>query len=40
MRIKQYQVDAFAERPFQGNPAAVCFFETWPEDRLLNPDLR
>ena len=35
MRIKQYQVDAFAERPFQGNPAAVCFFETWPEDRLL-----
>lgn len=35
MRIKQYQVDAFADSPFQGNPAAVCLFEPWPQDRLL-----
>ncbi|MEF8824239.1 MAG: PhzF family phenazine biosynthesis protein [Desulfohalobiaceae bacterium] len=35
MRIKQYQVDAFADSPFRGNPAAVCFFEKWPQDRFL-----
>ena len=23
-RIKQFQVDAFATRPFAGNPAAIC----------------
>jgi len=33
MRIPLYQIDAFAERPFAGNPAAVCPLETWlPED--------
>lgn len=35
MKIKQYQVDAFAERPFTGNPAAVCLLEQWPDDALL-----
>jgi PhzF family phenazine biosynthesis protein len=31
--IPLYQVDAFADRPFSGNPAAVCPLETWlPED--------
>jgi PhzF family phenazine biosynthesis protein len=35
MRIKQYQVDAFASRVFEGNPAAVCPLEGWLEDRLL-----
>ncbi|MBQ2697222.1 MAG: PhzF family phenazine biosynthesis protein [Clostridia bacterium] len=30
-----YFVDAFAERPFEGNPAAVCVLERWPEDALL-----
>ena len=35
MRITQYQVDAFADRPFRGNPAAVCFLEAWPDERLL-----
>jgi PhzF family phenazine biosynthesis protein len=30
-----YQVDAFAERPFAGNPAAVVLFESWPEAALL-----
>ena len=29
MRIPLYQIDAFAERPFTGNPAAVCPLESW-----------
>ena len=28
--MKQYIVDAFTEKPFSGNPAAVCVMETWP----------
>jgi predicted PhzF superfamily epimerase YddE/YHI9 len=35
MKIKQYQVDAFATRAFEGNPAAVCPLEGWLEDGLL-----
>jgi len=35
MRITQYQVDAFATRVFEGNPAAVCLLEKWPEEALL-----
>ena len=35
MKIKLYQVDAFAKRVFEGNPAAICPLEQWPEDRLL-----
>lgn len=27
--IIQYQVDAFASRPFEGNPAAVCVLDAW-----------
>ena len=30
-----YQVDAFADRPFAGNPAAVCLYETWLPDDLM-----
>ena len=30
-----YQVDAFAQRVFEGNPAAVVPLEAWPEDALL-----
>lgn len=30
-----YQVDAFAEKVFQGNPAAVVPLETWLPDELL-----
>ena len=30
-----YQVDAFTSEPFKGNPAAVCVFETWPKDTVL-----
>ncbi len=29
MRIPLYQVDAFAEGPFTGNPAAVCPLDGW-----------
>ncbi len=28
-------VDAFADRPFTGNPAAVMVFDAWPDDALL-----
>src|SRR5919108_5402911 len=35
MRIKQYQVDAFATRVFEGNPAAVCPLADWVRDEVL-----
>ena len=35
MKIRQYQVDAFANRAFEGNPAAVCPLESWLDDGLL-----
>lgn len=45
MRIPIFQIDAFAGRLFQGNPAAVCLLPSrtpgdparadWPEDALL-----
>jgi len=35
MKIKQYQIDAFATRSFEGNPAAVCPLETWLDDDIL-----
>lgn len=35
MPIPFYLVDAFAERPFEGNPAAVCVLESWPQEALL-----
>ena len=28
-------VDAFADRPFAGNPAAVCLLERWPSNEWL-----
>ena len=35
MKLPLYQIDAFAEKPFQGNPAAVCPLESWlPNDVL------
>ena len=30
-----YQVDAFAARPFEGNPAAVCPLDAWLPDDLM-----
>ena len=35
MKIRQYQVDAFASRAFEGNPAAVCPLENWLDDGTL-----
>jgi PhzF family phenazine biosynthesis protein len=35
MKLRQYQVDAFARRAFAGNPAAVCPLEGWLDDTLL-----
>jgi PhzF family phenazine biosynthesis protein len=35
MRIPVYHVDAFASRPFEGNPAAVCPLEEWLSDATL-----
>ena len=35
MRIPLYQIDAFAERPFTGNPAAVCPLESWLPDDVM-----
>jgi PhzF family phenazine biosynthesis protein len=35
MQIDLYQVDAFAEQVFQGNPAAVCPLNAWIADELL-----
>lgn len=33
--IPLYQIDAFAERPFEGNPAAVCPLESWLDDATM-----
>ena len=35
MRTPIYQVDAFASRPFTGNPAAVMPLERFPEDAVM-----
>ena len=35
MKIQLFQVDAFAERVFTGNPAAVCPLQTWLDDSVL-----
>lgn len=33
--IPLFHVDAFTDRPFSGNPAAVCLLPSWKEDRWL-----
>ncbi|MDZ7683303.1 MAG: PhzF family phenazine biosynthesis isomerase [Fodinibius sp.] len=35
MKRTLYQVDAFANEIFEGNPAAVCPLESWLEDEML-----
>ena len=35
MKLKLYQIDAFAEKPFEGNPAAVVPLEEWLPDQIL-----
>lgn len=34
-RLTLHQIDAFAERPFEGNPAAVCPLEDWLPAELM-----
>lgn len=35
MKIRLFQIDAFADRVFTGNPAAVCPLDEWIEDAIL-----
>ena len=35
MEIKQYVVDAFTDKVFKGNPAAVCILSEWIPDMLM-----
>ncbi len=35
MNLKLYQVDAFTDKPFSGNPAAVCVLEEWLADDIM-----
>jgi predicted PhzF superfamily epimerase YddE/YHI9 len=35
MRLPLYQVDAFTDRLFGGNPAAICPLETWLPDATM-----
>ncbi len=33
--MKQYIVDAFTDKPFSGNPAAICVMDRWPSDKAM-----
>ncbi len=33
--LKLYQVDAFTDKIFHGNPAAVCLLDEWVDDQLM-----
>ena len=33
--ITLYQIDAFATKPFEGNPAAVCLLNEWLPDEVM-----
>lgn len=35
MKIPYYQIDAFTDTVFSGNPAGVCLLDEWPEDSIL-----
>lgn len=35
IKLRMFQVDAFAARVFEGNPAAVCPLDAWLDDALL-----
>ena len=35
--LKQYVVDAFTDKVFSGNPAAICLLDKWlSDDMMLN----
>ena len=33
--MKQYIVDAFTDKVFHGNPAAICVLDEWPSEELM-----
>ncbi len=33
--MKQFIVDAFTDKVFAGNPAAVCVMDSWPDERTM-----
>ena len=35
MKVDIYQIDAFTDKLFNGNPAAVCPLDHWLEDEIL-----
>lgn len=35
MKYRLYQIDAFTDKVFSGNPAAVCPLDKWISDDLL-----
>lgn len=35
MKIRMFQVDAFSENLFGGNPAAVCILNKWLDESLM-----
>jgi len=35
MNLPLYQIDAFTDKPFHGNPAAICPLTEWPDDQTL-----
>jgi len=35
MELRLYQIDAFASKPFEGNPAAVCPLHSWLPDEVM-----
>lgn len=35
MQLIQYQIDAFASRVFEGNPAAICPLQAWLPDAVM-----
>ena len=35
MKIKLYQIDAFTDKVFHGNPAGVCILNTWLEEEIM-----
>jgi len=35
MKLSIYQIDAFANKPFEGNPAAICPLQNWLPDEVM-----
>ena len=35
MELTLYHIDAFANKPFEGNPAAICPLQTWLPDKVM-----